>query len=218
MSKLYKEIIRDGEFPSGKPRYKYLVECPECNKERLTTTFPKEGKLNCTKCAKKLRKDARGYGDGYITKQGYHLVYTGDKYVPAHRIQFPDIPEDHVVHHVDGDKLNNTKDNLIPMSKSEHRTCHAQLEEVAYSLIQAGLVNFDRNTQTYSLSSSVKKLTELIPVNSGEPQTDGAVGNPEPSRKSGRCNDYPVGEYIASAMEAQDTVTEDDGDDIVSST
>ncbi|APC46052.1 HNH endonuclease [Vibrio phage vB_VspP_pVa5] len=204
-----------GHNAKGRIIYEYLVECPTCSEQRWIQA-PREHNT-CVECGKKARHDARNYGDGYITKQGYHLVYDGTKYVPAHRIPFPDISADDVVHHIDGNKLHNEKSNLIHMTKADHRKCHGQLEEVSYSLIQAGLIEFDRESCTYSLSSSMEKFIELIPVNSGEPQTDGAVGNPEPSHESGRCNDYPIGEYIASAMEAQDTVTEDDGDDIVSS-
>ena len=65
----------------------------------------------------------------------------------------------------------------------------------------------DRDTNSYNLSSSMRKLIELISVNSGKPLTDDAEGNPEPNPFWGRCNDYPVEEYIRSLMEARNTQT-----------
>lgn len=123
---------------------------------------------------------------------------------------FPDLPSSMVVHHIDGDKLNNALGNLVPLTKQDHREAHGSLERVSYQLIQAGLIEYDRGSNSYNLSSSMKKLMELIPVNSGEPLTGGAEGNPEPSQQKivGRCNDYPVAEYIRSLMEARDTQTD----------
>lgn len=144
----------------------------------------------------KERKDKRKHGNGYITRQGYHLVFDGKNYIPAHRLAFPDLPNDHVVHHIDGNKLNNEKSNLLSLSKQAHRELHGQLERVSYQLIQAGLIEFDLGTCTYRLSTPMQKCMGQYSVNSGEILPGGAEDNPEPSPKWGRCNDYPVGEYV----------------------
>lgn len=213
MSKGYLDRRRITDSPKGKYRYEYFVQCRICNTEYWTRTYHRE-QPRCKSCAgtetytpaRVSRKDARKRGQGYITKQGYHLVFDGEKYVPAHRLAIPDLPEDWVVHHIDGDKLNNLEVNLIALSKQAHREAHGSLERNSYELIRHGLIVYCRETNSYNLSTSMKKLMEANPVNSGEPQTDGAVGNPEPSQQLvGRCNDYPLGEYARSLVEAQDT-------------
>ena len=187
---------------SGNKVYQYLVQCPACEASRWVFNAKA---THCKSCAgqqsytapTKERSDKRKRGDGYITKQGYHLAYDGDKYVPAHRLAFPDLPEDHVVHHIDGDKLNNIQTNLIPLTKTAHRELHGQLEQVSYALIKAGFIEFDRLSGAYRLSTSVQKWAEQYSVNSGEILPGGAEDNPEPSLMQwGRCNDYPVGEYV----------------------
>ncbi len=186
---------------SGKAVYQYLVECPCCKHQRWQW---KTNGTYCKSCAGKMsytlpekeRKDKRKHGNGYITKQGYHLLFDGTNYVPAHRIAFPDLPSDHVVHHIDGDKLNNKIENLLPLSKSAHRELHGQLEKVSYTLIQAGFIEFDHVNKVYRLSTSAQKWVEQYSVNSGEILPGGAEDNPEPSPKWGRCNDYPIPEYV----------------------
>lgn len=185
---------------SGKTVYQYLVECPCCKQRRWQW---KTDGTHCKVCAGKNsytlsdgdRKDKRKYGDGYITKQGYHLVFDGVGYVPAHRLAFPDLPKSHVVHHIDGNKLNNAKSNLLPLTKTAHRALHGQLERISYQLIQAGLIEFDTDISAYRLSTPTQKYVGQYSVNSGKLLPGGAEDNPEPSPKWGRCNDYPVMEY-----------------------
>ena len=196
-------------------RYRYLVECPICKQRRWITNYNKNSSLRCKVCAgrqsytpsKVSRHGKRERGQGYITKQGYHLIYDGEKYIPAHRFAFPELPSNIVIHHIDGNKLNNSLENLIPLSKKDHRYAHGSLEKVSYLLIQSGLIEYDRDNNSYSLSSSMRKLVELISVNSEKPLTDDAEGNSEPSPDWGRCNDYPIEEYIRSLMEVRNTQT-----------
>lgn len=225
MSKFYLERKRLEDSPKGKYLYSYLVQCPECQQTRWTTSYPTKPP-RCSSCAGRIsytpskvsRTDERKRGEGYITKQGYLLVYDGSSYVPAHRIVLKPKDPKNVIHHIDGDKLNNLADNLVELTKAEHRKAHASLEKLGYLLIQQGLINYDMNTNSYNLSRALQKCIALNPVNSGEPLTDDAEGNPEPSLAIGRCNDYPKGEYIKSLMEAQDTLPcKDEGEDIVCS-
>lgn len=212
MSKCYIDRRRIEDSEAGKYRYEYQVQCRVCSTTYWTTSYPSKPP-RCRSCAgtqsytpaKVDRKDKRNRGDGYITKQGYHLVFDGKSYVPAQRLAFPNLPKDWVVHHIDGDKLNNVLENLVPLTKKGHREAHGSLEKVSYALIQAGLIEYDRDTNSYSMSTSMKKFVDANPVNSGKPLTDGAEGNPEPSQPSvGRCNDYPIEEYTRSLVKAQD--------------
>lgn len=196
----------------SKYRYEYLVECSCCAKQYWTKSYPSKV-ARCRKCAgvqsytpaKESRSNQRKRGEGYITKQGYLLIYNGTGYVPAHRIVLPPKDPDNVIHHIDGDKLNNVLDNLVELTKQAHREAHGSLEKVAYQLIQAKLIEYNRETNSYNLGRALQKCIALNPVNSGNILTDDAEDNPEPTQsKTGRCNDYPKGEYIRSLMEAQD--------------
>ena len=54
------------------------------------------------------------------------------------------------IHHIDGDKLNNSLENLILcINMSEHRTLHCQLEKIAYDLVKRGVIKFDKYTKKY---------------------------------------------------------------------
>ena len=103
----------------NKYRYEYLVECSCCAKQYWTKSYPSKV-ARCRKCAgvqsytpaKESRSNQRKRGEGYITKQGYLLIYNGTGYVPAHRIVLPPKDPDNVIHHIDGDYKNNNEDNL----------------------------------------------------------------------------------------------------------
>lgn len=57
-----------------------------------------------------------------------------------------------IIHHIDGNKLNNNIENLLLLSSSkEHRDIHAKLQKVAYKLIISGQIVFDRTDLTYKL-------------------------------------------------------------------
>lgn len=72
----------------------------------------------------------------FITKEGYNQVYAPNSpsarkngYAPKHRVQAEKlcggkIPAGMVVHHKNGDKLDNRKCNLEILTKSEHYDKH----------------------------------------------------------------------------------------------
>ena len=60
-----------------------------------------------------------------------------------------------VVHHVDGDTLNNDVNNLRLMTRKAHTRCHYSLQTAVTGLYQSGFVVFDRRTGMYR-----KKNTE----------------------------------------------------------
>ena len=207
---------------AGKTVYQYLVECPACHEQRWQWKTKAshckscEGQISYT-LANRERLDKRKYGHGYITKQGYHLLFDGEKYVPAHRLAFPDLPADQVVHYIDGDKLNNQTSNLIPLSKQAHRELHGQLEQLSYLLIQCGFIEFDRSSNMYRLSTPAQKCVGQFSVKSGELLPGGAGDNPEPSPNWGRCNDYPFEEYAQVGGSAERLTGKAEDEDIVCS-
>lgn len=93
----------------------------------------KTGRVFCSqKCSVEyMRGDkAHTYVDGTtIGVNGYRSIKVGDKYVLEHRL----VMEEHlnrkllpgeVVHHIDGDRLNNNIENLEVMEKKEHDRKH----------------------------------------------------------------------------------------------
>lgn len=184
---------------TGRTYYKYLVACPVCEEQRWQyLTYP----TRCKSCAGKTsytlptkdRKDKRQHGNGYITKQGYHLLFDGSNYIPAHRIAFPNLPNGHVVHHIDGNKLNNDISNLLPLSKSAHRALHGQLENVSYKLIQLGFIEFDQINQKYILSTLGYKLIN-DGFNISQENFDLYEKEVNLHIKAGRYNQYPIPDY-----------------------
>ena len=169
--------------PSGRVVYLYKITCPLCGEVRETQN-KKAGR--CKPCAGRetyrkpvdRRSNSRNNGDGYVTKQGYRLIYHNGRYVPEHRLKFPNIPQSTVVHHIDGNKLNNEIDNLLPMGKREHREIHGQLERVAYFLIQKGVIVFDGDE--YSVSKAAMDQLDISDshINDGQSNSSGAVLSP----------------------------------------
>lgn len=64
----------------------------------------------------------------YKHLRDYYWAHTEGSPTPLHREKWREhngkIPGNHVIHHKDGDTLNNDIDNLVCMSKSEHQSMH----------------------------------------------------------------------------------------------
>ena len=52
------------------------------------------------------------------------------------------LKDDEVVHHIDGNKINNEWSNLLVCSAEEHARLHAQLEALAMTAVRAGIFIF----------------------------------------------------------------------------
>lgn len=122
--------------------------------KRLRITFDDGGYLDCTpdhrvilrdgstREAGELRaddslmplyvSDIDGHGYKWTYMLGADAQYNG--WMPEHRLVaehfYGRIPDDHVVHHVDFDKKNNHPSNLRVMTDHDHRSYHAQLNNV----------------------------------------------------------------------------------------
>ena len=60
-----------------------------------------------------------------------------------------------IVHHIDGNPLNNEKENLhIFKTAQDHAIAHRSLEKAAYALLSHGIVVFDQDSGVYILSES----------------------------------------------------------------
>ena len=82
-------------------------------------------------------KHSHNYKGGHITQHGYKLIYVGklhhlsnpSGYAYEHRIVAEKkykrrLKNGEHVHHIDGDKLNNSPENIVILSASEHRFIH----------------------------------------------------------------------------------------------
>jgi len=117
--------------------------------------------------AMKGANNPRYKGNQYISNRGYRCINIAEdttegwvSYRPEHLY----IMEQHIgrplnrsktgvgegVHHIDGNKLNNSLDNLLLYSsESEHRSIHSQLEALAFELVQKGIIKFDNEKRQY---------------------------------------------------------------------
>lgn len=107
-------------------------------------------------------------GTSYIDYHGYRQIWIGasasieygrkDGYVLEHRKVVQDhlgrpLTRDELIHHLDGDKLNNEIKNLFVCSDTyHHRDIHISLEQAAFELFKNGLITFDQATSTYKLA------------------------------------------------------------------
>ena len=111
-------------------------------------------------------------GGTFIGSDGYRLVYIGQK--PGQKSKWESYRKEHfvvaeemlgrplecgeVVHHIDGDKLNNNSNNIqVLESESAHGAIHAQLDSLTYEIVKSGLIIFDGSQYV-----AVGKLRELL--------------------------------------------------------
>jgi len=107
--------------------------CTNCSKVFISRRKNKSGFTFCSqKCSKEFLKGKNHHSfinGTTVNTLGYRCIKVGDKYVLEHRL----IMEEHlnrklnhgeVVHHKDGNKLNNNINNLEVMTKYEHDKHH----------------------------------------------------------------------------------------------
>ena len=86
------------------------------------------------------------YGTAGISDDGYYRIYSkkeGNHMKLLHRLIFEDfyqteLPSDWIIHHEDGNKLNNEIWNLIPMTKQEHVEIHHKGKIVSFERDENG--------------------------------------------------------------------------------
>lgn len=129
---------------------------------------------------KRIDQSQRKIGNTYLNHHGYLEIYLGedskkygrkDGYVLLHRKIAQDkidrkLKSSEIIHHIDGDKLNNNPENLLICSGfSEHRDIHNNLEQVAFYLVKNNIIYFDESKRQYNIapyaSDSIKELGEF---------------------------------------------------------
>jgi len=139
--------------------------CPICKKEFYVMAHDKNIRKYCScKCwltnlaiyQRKKIKNGILDKDFYINSAGY-ISRFGSEGRGYHREIMEDIigrkiKKNECVHHIDLDKKNINKNNLLLMPKKEHQRLHWQLNYIASELLKKGIVGFDIKNKEYFIS------------------------------------------------------------------
>lgn len=119
-----------------------------------------------TKSYNKKNTDKYGHlvGTKIIDSLGYTSIYVGNNYtyntyggrVREHLYVMQEhinrqLLKGEVVHHIDGDKSNNSIENLDLCTVQEHNNCHAKSEKIVFELFKKGIVGYNNITKLYYL-------------------------------------------------------------------
>lgn len=102
----------------------------------------------------KIIKPKNGYYEVYVRKT--HQYRPEQDWVRQHIIVVENhirrrLVENEVVHHIDGNKINNDIQNLDICTVNEHNNCHAKSEQIVFQLYKEGKVGYDRVKKQYYL-------------------------------------------------------------------
>jgi hypothetical protein len=164
-----------------------LRVCDDCGHEQWVTYQNLKGKdrhvcryCSCRKTSKtrQYNKDLNPWNKGklkvgthYLNSSGYYEIWVGPDTLPnmsggyyrEHRLMAEvkygrELLPTEKVHHIDGDKTNNTFDNLFVCgSDGDHRRVHSQLERLSMQLVRAGLITFNHDEGQYEIDPSLLK-------------------------------------------------------------
>jgi hypothetical protein len=112
-------------------------------------------------------------GGKFISSDGYMMINVGNN---DSNIGWKSYKKEHIhlieqninrkleqneeIHHINGNKLDNDISNLFLTNKSDHRKIHNSLRDIGYKLYEAGLIFFDKKTQTYQADDKLRELLE----------------------------------------------------------
>lgn len=155
--------------------------CRNCNNRKTAQTRKGLPAHNRGK-----RYQAKRQGNFYVNGGGYVAMWVGkhtetDKaggYCLEHRLQMEVIlgrklTRKERVHHVDGDKTNNTPNNLYLCADDyEHQKVHGKLERAAMELVQMGILVFNHAEGTYTIAPCIREFASASPELLGNPAKD----------------------------------------------
>lgn len=229
-----------------------LRVCDKCGHEQWVTYWNiyKKNHHLCRGCSCRNTAKTRTYnknlnpwnkgklkvGTSYLNSSGYYEIWIGAETLPdmsggyyrEHRLMAEvkldrELKPSEKVHHIDGDKTNNSFSNLyVCEGHTHHRRVHYQLERVSMDLVRLGLITFNHSTGEYEADPSLReqgsKSGELL----GNP-TVNDEGNQQRSFRDMSHEERSTTIQKWSTLkrvEAPDTLVAQlvTGDDIVSST
>lgn len=165
-----------------------LRVCDECGHEQWVNywNLAKKDKHICRYCScvstaknrtnipwnRGTKQNPRKVGTFYINSGGYVSTWIGAHTLPKraggyyleHRLQAElklgrTIKEKEIVHHIDGDKVNNVPDNLFVCENDKHhQNTHSQLERVSMELVKCGVIKFNHEAGEYFLDPYVREF------------------------------------------------------------
>lgn len=113
----------------------------------LQAKFPLRGKLNGNWRGGYTRMNS-GYLKNNLTEKLLHREIVEE-------FQGRSLTNKELVHHIDGNILNNELSNLfVCRDTSHHRKIHWNLERIAMGLVRSGEILFDQITGTYTLKEA----------------------------------------------------------------
>lgn len=123
------DIATDREIGYSQHNYnKYMwAACVDCGKERWVSL--RKGKLQrefCRSCTRRGKRNANWRGGKYKHPDGYIMIRKGNKYYLEHRLVMESylgrkLKSEEIIHHINGIRDDNRIENLMVMSRSEHR-------------------------------------------------------------------------------------------------
>ena len=144
--------------------------CLPCS--RMKKASGKDNPMHSQQAKDNIRKTRLGrsktYKDGdlgrqvthRVSKQGYIIKQRDGIRIPEHRTILQEslgrkLSPEEIIHHINGDKKDNSLSNMFLTTKKGHAQLHAQLEQVALDLVRRGAIIFDKIDQKYLLHPSV---------------------------------------------------------------
>lgn len=122
------------------------------------------------------------FGTASISYEGYYRITSvkeGNLNKLLHRLVFEDfyqteLPSDWIIHHVDGNKLNNEIWNLVPMTKSEHAAIHMKLENNHQYKDYPRIIKngYYKDQQVYAIRYNGKRIARSIDLRKLESELD----------------------------------------------
>lgn len=126
-------------------------------------------------------------GGEYIDFHGYKMKYLGNEnrdrkkhgwssYKKEHTLIIEEylgriLSKGEVVHHIDGNRINNNVDNLVLLkSNKEHNKVHHSLQKIGYELYKKGFLSFDKEKKEYTVAHvKFRELLGLLEADNQQP-------------------------------------------------
>lgn len=123
------------------------------------------GKREVTGASGRFGKDHWNWKGGHVNGQGYRVVYRNGRRVMEHKVVAEEkigrpLASDEVVHHVDGNRSNNSPKNLVVMKRAEHD----KLKDGARRYNHINQLTEDAANMLFGIGWSIHKIANALRV------------------------------------------------------